>query len=272
MISVGPKPSDRRVRTARLTAGGLAERAVLDQRSDDLATAVLAPLDTAQRSRLVASMAEVERLMTAGMVDISITDPADPNAQHCLNAYVEELNARFATGFDPSRSISAAEQELRLPAGLFMVATLHGSPVGCGALKFHGYEPTELKRMWVDANVRGLGVGRRLLATLEAHALRRGVTIIRLETNETLIEAVALYRSAGYAEVAAFSTDPYAHHWFEKRIPGGEAAQLSTGHPRSVRTRRPWRRLPGWSAPTPPGCSAQPPSAPHRAAGLRRRP
>ncbi len=42
--------------------------------------------------------------------------------------------------------------------------------------------------------------------------------MVRLETNETLGEAVALYRSVGYVEVDAFNNEPYAHHWFEKRL------------------------------------------------------
>ena len=42
----------------------------------------------------------------------------------------------------------------------------------------------------------------------------------RLETNRSLGEAVSLYRSAGYVEVPAFNDEPYAHHWFEKRLPG----------------------------------------------------
>ncbi len=172
-------------------------------------------------------MAEIERLLTAGMVEIAVADPAQPDAAHCLNAYVTELNSRFTTGFDPSRSISATADELRPPSGLFVLASLHGSPVGCGALKFHGIEPAELKRMWVDPGVRGLGVGRRLLAALEGHAATRGAAAVRLETNENLTEAVALYRSAGYEEVAAFSTEPYAHHWFEKRLPHVEV----TAHP-----------------------------------------
>ena len=41
---------------------------------------------------------------------------------------------------------------------------------------------------------------------------------MRLETNESLVEAIALYRSAGYAEVEPFNDEPYAHHWFEKRL------------------------------------------------------
>jgi ribosomal protein S18 acetylase RimI-like enzyme len=95
---------------------------------------------------------------------------------------------------------------------------LHGTPVACGALKFHGRRPTELKRMWVAPTTRGLGLGRRLLAELERLAREHGARRIRLETNRNLTEAIALYRSAGYREVPAFNDEPYAHHWFEKRL------------------------------------------------------
>jgi len=99
-----------------------------------------------------------------------------------------------------------------------MLATLRGDPVGCGALKFHGDQPAELKRMWVAESARGLGIGRLLLEGLERRAAAEGVRLVRLETNETLAEAIALYRSAGYVEVDAFNDEPYAHHWFEKRL------------------------------------------------------
>jgi ribosomal protein S18 acetylase RimI-like enzyme len=72
--------------------------------------------------------------------------------------------------------------------------------------------------MWVAPSARGLGVGRRILSELERHARERGVDVVRLETNRSLTEAGGLYRSAGYAEVAAFNDEPYAHHWFEKRL------------------------------------------------------
>jgi DNA-binding MarR family transcriptional regulator/N-acetylglutamate synthase-like GNAT family acetyltransferase len=218
MVTVGSKASDKRIRTARLTPAGTAERAVLDQRSDDLAASLLAPLTPPQQARLVAAMAEVERLLTAAMVEMAHIDPAHPAAQHCLHAYFAELNSRFETGFDPARSIPAVEQELRPPAGLFVLVSLNTSPIGCGALKFHDDQPAEIKRMWVAESARGLGVGRRLLGELEAAAAAHGATVVRLETNQTLVEAISLYRSAGYTEVAAFNDEAYAHHWFEKRI------------------------------------------------------
>ena len=152
------------------------------------------------------------------IVEVAPMDPAHPNARYCIQSYFSELDRRFDTGFDPSKSIPADDDELRLPAGLLLVATLGGEPIGCGALKFHDGAPAELKRMWVADSARGLGIGRRLLSELEHHADEHGVDTIRLETNKTLVEAIALYRSAGYVEVSAFNDEPYAHHWFEKHL------------------------------------------------------
>jgi GNAT superfamily N-acetyltransferase len=149
-------------------------------------------------------------------VEISVRDPRDPDARFCVQAYVSELARRFDRGFDPALSISAADEEMTPPTGLFLVATVDGVPVGCGALKFHGDHPAELKRMWVSPSARGLGLGRRLLAELEAQAVAHGVRTVRLETNRALREAISLYRSAGYREVPAFNDEHYAHHWFEK--------------------------------------------------------
>jgi DNA-binding MarR family transcriptional regulator len=218
LVTVGPA-EDRRVRVARPTPKGRRERAVLDRRSDELASSLLEPLNPVQRDRLVAAMADVERLLTAGMVEIAPVDPDLPVARHCLAAYAAELDGRFDAGFDPGQSISAQPDELRPPNGLLLVATLRSEPVGCGALKFHGRRPSELKRMWVDPSARGLGVGRRLLAALEAHAAQAPSRVLHLETNRSLAEAIALYRSAGWTEVAPFNDEPYAHHWFEKRLP-----------------------------------------------------
>jgi DNA-binding MarR family transcriptional regulator/GNAT superfamily N-acetyltransferase len=209
---------DGRVRTVRLTRAGLAERAELDRRSDDLATSILAPLSDEQRSRLVTAMSEVERLLAASTVRIEAVDPRHPHARYCVRAYVDELTQRFDTGFDPARSISAEDHELRPPAGLLLVATLHSDPVGCGALKFHDDAPAEVKRMWVSPTVRGLGLGRRLLAELESRAAANGARTLRLETNRSLTEAIGLYRSAGYRQVDAFNDETYAHHWFEKTL------------------------------------------------------
>ena len=218
LIIVETSPDDGRVRRVRLTEAGLAERAELDRRSDDVGRSFLEPLTPGQRARLVRAMAEVERLLRASMVRIDVEDPTTPDAGWCIEQYFAELDARFEGGFDASRSIPADAHELALPAGLLLLARLRGRPVGCGALKLHSGAPAELKRMWVAPEARSLGLGRRLLDELERRAREAGAEVVRLETNRTLTEAIALYRSSGYREVAAFNREPYAHHWFEKRL------------------------------------------------------
>jgi ribosomal protein S18 acetylase RimI-like enzyme len=151
-------------------------------------------------------------------IEIRTVDPTDRDARRCVSAYFAELDRRSESGFDPDAGISAEPHELVAPAGAFLIAYVDGDAVGCGAVKHHPGAASELKRMWVARSARGLGIGRRLLSELEVQAVRSGAAVARLETNRALVEAIAMYRSAGYVEVPAFNDEPFAHHWFEKRL------------------------------------------------------
>src|SRR5215210_1266192 len=214
MVRVVAGERDRRVRVARLTSAGLAELAVLDRRSEELAASLLEPLTPGQRERLVGAMRDVERLLTAALVEIRAADPEHPDARQCLRSYFAELERRSGAPFDPLVGSTAEPHELRPPAGEMVVAYLRAEPIGCGALKHRGGGVTDLKRMWLADSARGLGLGRRLLEELEGRAAQGGTRVLRLETNRSLVEAVALYRSAGYREVTAFNDEPFADHWF----------------------------------------------------------
>jgi len=218
LVEVSSSAADGRIRIARLTTAGRRERATLDELSDELAESLLAPLTSEQRERLVGAMREVERLLIAASVEITPVDPEDTDAQYCLAEYVAELNRRSTRGFDPSVGATALPHEVRPPAGQFFVAYLHGEPIGCGAVKYHGDAPAEVKRMWIASRARGLGLGRRLLETLEACAVAGGARVAHIETSAVLSEALALYRSAGWVEVAPFNDEPFADHWFEKAL------------------------------------------------------
>ena len=218
LVVVRTSEHDGRVRLVQLTAAGLRERAELDQRADAFARSLLEPLSESQRVKLVAAMAQVERLLIASLIRITVADPTSRDARWCFEHYFTELGERFEAGFDPTLSISAQAHELVPPAGLLLIARLKEEPVGCGALKFHENALGELKRMWIAPQVRGLGLGRRLLEALEHKAREAGMRVLHLETNRTLLEAIELYRHSGYQEVEAFNDEPYAHHWFEKRL------------------------------------------------------
>jgi DNA invertase Pin-like site-specific DNA recombinase len=75
-----------------------------------------------------------------------------------------------------------------------------------------------VKRMWTAPEARGQGVARRVLHELEALARNAGIETLRLDTNRVLVEAQAMYRRAGYREIARYNDNPYAHHWFEKNL------------------------------------------------------
>lgn len=217
LVRVENSAADARVRTARLTDDGRAERAELDRRSDTMAADMLGGLSPAERDRLVTAMGEVERLLIASMVRVGVVDPGHPHARFCLSSYYAELAERFEEGFDPAAS-ATGEADLRPPNGLLLVATLADEPVGCGALLFHPGEPAYIKRMWVSRTVRGLGLGRRLLRELEGTAREHGHTKVHLETNRALPEAIRMYRTSGYREVDRFNDEVYGHHFFEKDL------------------------------------------------------
>ena len=218
LVVVDTDDRDRRVRTVRLTARGRSERGLLDRRSDALARSLLEPLDEHQRRQLVDAMARVERLLTAALVTIVPVDPSHPDAVHCLESYFAELDRRFPAGFEEGRSRTYALDDVRPPHGVVLVAYLDGKPIGAGSLKSGGNKPPEIKRLWVHPDARGLGVGRRLLESLEERAARTGSRTVRLDTNAALTEAIALYRATGYVEVSPFNNETYADFWFSKRL------------------------------------------------------
>ncbi len=192
--------------------------AELDRRSDELAASVLAPLTAGQRERLLRAQAEVRHLLAISMVAVEPADPGSADARWCLGHYFAELAARFEGGFDAGRTLPADGADLVPPRGAFVLARFRGRPAGCGALKALDAETGEIMRMWVDRAHRGLGIGARILDALEHEAVALGRRSVRLYTNRALDEAKAMYRGRGYEEIARYNDDPYADHFFAKRL------------------------------------------------------
>ena len=217
LIRSVPAAADRRVRRAEWTAAGRREARALDRASDALAAGLLEPLPPGPRARLLKAMAEVTWLLRAGAVMVAV-EPPGPEAEACVAAYFAELALRDAR-FDAARIRKLALDKLHPPLGALVMARLDGVPIGCGAVTLAD-GAGEIKRVWVRDDARGLGVGRRILALLEARAGALGAECVRLDTNRSLTEARALYLGAGYREVPAFNDEMFADHWFEKRLSG----------------------------------------------------
>ena len=211
LVEVRKAEGDGRARAVILTEKGRAEYAAYDALSDELAATMLASLDDARQARLVAAMGEVERLLRLSAIGIAV-EPADSaDARWCLGHYYAELASRFEGGFDPGPGGYD-------PSGSMLVARLDGTPVGCGVLRDLGGDVGEIKRLWVAPAARGLGLASLLMDRLEVMARDAKYRAIRLDTNRTLVEAQAMYARRGYAEIARYNDNPFAHRWYEKRL------------------------------------------------------
>ncbi|GHH58201.1 GNAT family N-acetyltransferase [Lentzea cavernae] len=108
------------------------------------------------------------------------------------------------------------EQDHDVP--VFLVVSRDGDDVGCLGMRFLSGDVGELTRMFVREPFRGQGAASALLTAMEAQALERGVTVLRLDTREDLVEARGLYAKHGFAEIEPYNDAEYADHWFEKRL------------------------------------------------------
>jgi GNAT superfamily N-acetyltransferase len=153
-------------------------------------------------------------------VTFHIVEPTSDDAVEAMHAYFAELDARFVGGFDPGDSLTVGVHSMREPnGGTFVVARVGDTLAACGGVQRHDANTGEIKRMWVNPNCRGIGLGRRMLAELEAQVARLGYTNIVLDTNDVLTEAIALYTRSGYREIPPYNDNPFARHWFAKTRP-----------------------------------------------------
>ncbi|WP_243059449.1 helix-turn-helix domain-containing GNAT family N-acetyltransferase [Nocardioides sp. SR21] len=209
LVDVHPDPADRRRRVATLTPAGRNAWRDLDDRSEELARAIVGPLTTRQRERLTEALSTADLLVRAATVHLREVSPTDPVAREAVGRYFAELGRRFPRGFDPGEPDHA---------GTFLLATSDGEPVAFGGVQHLSDETGEIKRMWVADDWRGAGLGARMLRELEALAARLGHTRVVLDTNGTLLEAIAMYDRAGYTAIERYNDNPYAEHWFAKEL------------------------------------------------------
>jgi DNA-binding MarR family transcriptional regulator/ribosomal protein S18 acetylase RimI-like enzyme len=225
LVDVRPDPADRRRRVVALTRSGWALRDRLDARSERLAARLVERLTERQRARLTEALATADLLVRAATVELLEVDPRSMPARAAVGQYFAELDARFPAGFDVAAAEADDAADPDLHTVRFLVATSDGERVACGGVRELEPGLGEIKRMWVHREWRGAGLGARLLRHLEAMSAQMGHDVVRLDTNGTLSEAIAMYERAGYRSIERYNENPYAQAFFEKRldcaVPGG---------------------------------------------------
>jgi len=122
---------------------------------------------------------------------------------------VEELEAHLASLYPAESRHGFSVQKLIDQGVVFYVIRVDGEPAGCGGVKLFGTEFGELKRMYVRPPFRGRGFGKLLIDTLTAHAARRGIKTMRLETGIYQEDAIRLYEREGFRRIEPFANYNY---------------------------------------------------------------
>jgi GNAT superfamily N-acetyltransferase len=146
---------------------------------------------------------------------LEAADSAD--ARWCLEQYYAELAMRFDAGFDPAAGNNFDPAEMTPPKGWFVIARRNGEAVGCGALKRLKPSTAEVKRVWVSPTARGLGLAGAIMDHLERLAARPA-SRPSCSTPTKRCWRRAMYAKRGYDEIGRYNDNPYADHWFEKKL------------------------------------------------------
>lgn len=140
--------------------------------------------------------------MTPDPLQLCREDLSAPVALALIHALNAELSARYPE--QGANHFRLDPEEVAEPRGAFLIAYNGSEAVGCGAIRRLDEDTAEIKRMYVTPQARGRGVGRRLLAALEAEARRLHVSRIVLETGQRQPDALALYARAGFVRIPPF--------------------------------------------------------------------
>jgi putative acetyltransferase len=137
-------------------------------------------------------------------------EPFDsPDAQRLIAA----LDAGLAELYPPEERFgpNLKAQHLEGGRGTFLVARDGGRAVGCGAVRLVDAQTAEVKRMYVEPDQRGRGIGRAVLASLQSAAAQLGARRLVLETGTHSPDALGLYQRAGFTQIdcwGEYATSP----------------------------------------------------------------
>jgi GNAT superfamily N-acetyltransferase len=138
----------------------------------------------------------------AGSIKIARAELTDDVSR----ALIDSLNAELSGAYPEAGAthFGLHPEEVAGKRGAFLIVYQEGNPVGCGAVRLLDPETGEFKRMYVSPAVRGRGLGRRLVAALEAEARALGVRRLVLETGIRQTAALALYRATGFQPIPLY--------------------------------------------------------------------
>jgi DNA-binding MarR family transcriptional regulator/ribosomal protein S18 acetylase RimI-like enzyme len=216
LVELKAGKQDARRKEAALTDAGRAEFEIYEKISNAQAERVLQSypdhevfLNAVDLVACVLGQAEVE------VLDV---DVEDSRFISCMQRFAKDVAQATGLDFNLEQTASSDLSKMRPPKGACLLAVSEGLPIGCVALTNFAQGEGEVKRLWISPAARGLGVSKRLMQEIELRATRLGMQRLVLDTNGALCAALGLYRRSGWSEIERYNDNPYAQHFFEKRL------------------------------------------------------
>ena len=126
-----------------------------------------------------------------------------------MSEYGDTLDVRDRCFQNMDEELAGLPGDYAPPHGaLFVARNADGEAVGCIALHSLGDGACEMKRLYVQPQAQGRGLGRRLAETLIAEARRLGFRAMRLDTFEAMAAARAIYADLGFRPIAPYNGNP----------------------------------------------------------------
>jgi len=216
-----PSPADARQSLLKLTGAGHAAFAPLQQKSRDEAAALLSPLPTPTRDKLIAAMATVQQLLDPGSRaaagrTVVLRDPRPGDMgwvvmQHGeiywreyrfddeFESLVADIVAKYIKNFDPVWEKG-------------WIAQLDGERVGSVFVVRRSATVAQLRLLILTPGARGHGLGGRLTDECIAFARGKGYRKLMLWTQSNLLAARAIYKSRGFKLARSEPHDAYGQH------------------------------------------------------------
>lgn len=129
------------------------------------------------------------------------------DAINLFNEYANSLNISLAFQ-NFSEELHNINMMYGSPTGCLLLVYENEQAIACAAYRKIGDAICELKRMYIKPNYRKQGIGQKLVDMLSQKAKQNGYDIIRLDTLDTMLPAISLYRNNGFYTISAYYHNP----------------------------------------------------------------
>lgn len=229
LVQATPDPTDKRQRIFSLTKSGAVVVRGIHEDADSQVRQALGVLEPGQRGTVLQGMHAYAKALRRSRLQKELTiRPIRPGDDPAVTALIRQVMPEFGAsgpGFalhDPE--VQAMYEAYQAPRASYFVVLRDGLVVGGG-----GYAPLaggdkdvcELRKMYFLPEIRGLGMGAKLLEVILEAAATEGYRRCYLETLEHMTRARRLYESFGFEALDAPMGDT-GHHscnsWYCKAL------------------------------------------------------